>query len=162
MVFATDTLQRGEHRKLLALPKLSPDSSGAICLNRDVVYQDGCSKPQARIRGAVRRQACWCTGSHNLWAVSVTTRKIHQINHTLNFFSFKTLFHRGAHLILNPKPLPEIFRRPDTRLHSSFHSFSADRTSLFFLTARRHCRRESLFSFSLPLPAVRTRAPLGR
>ena len=111
---------------------LSPDSLGAICLNRDVINQDGCSKPQARIRGAVRRQACWCTGSHNLWAVSVTTRKIHQINHTLNFFSFKTLFHRGAHLILNPKPLPEIFRRPDTRLHSSFHSFSADRTSLFF------------------------------
>ena len=27
------------------------------------------TKPQARIRGAVRRQACWCTGSHSLWAV---------------------------------------------------------------------------------------------
>src|SRR6185312_10187416 len=69
MVLATDTLQRGGHRKLLALPKLSPDSPGTICLNRDVINQDGGSNPQARIRGAVRRQACWCTGSHSLWAV---------------------------------------------------------------------------------------------
>ena len=62
-------LQRGGHWKLLALPKLSPDSPGVICLNRDVINQDGGSKPQARINGAVRRQACWCTGSHSLWAV---------------------------------------------------------------------------------------------
>src|SRR6185503_3189462 len=69
VVLATDTLQRGGHRKLLALPKLSPDSPGAICLNRDVINQDGGSKPQACIRGSVRRQACWCMGSHSLWAV---------------------------------------------------------------------------------------------
>jgi len=69
VVVATNTFQRGGHRKLLTLPKLSHDSLGAILLNRDVVYQDGCSKSQARIHGAVRRQACWCTGSHSLRAV---------------------------------------------------------------------------------------------
>ena len=46
MVLATDTLERGGHQKLLALPKLSPDSPGAICLNRDVINQDGGSKPR--------------------------------------------------------------------------------------------------------------------
>ena len=69
MVVAIDTLQRGGHQKLLALPELSHDSPGAMWLNRDVVNQDSCSKPQARIHGPVRRQACWCTGGHSLWAV---------------------------------------------------------------------------------------------
>src|SRR6185312_9541214 len=69
VVVATNTLQRGGHRKLLALPKLSHDSLGAMRLNCNVVYQDGCSKPHARICGAVRRQASWCTGGHSVWAV---------------------------------------------------------------------------------------------